>query len=80
MKNLLKFKKFYTNRNFNFIGLFSQDSKDTDFKLRFNTMMPRKNPMLAQASATNKNSIRKRKASYDVRGNKSATMGALPAN
>jgi len=50
VKELLKFKKFYTNRNFNFVGLFTQNSKDTNFKLRFNKAMPRKNPMLPVAT------------------------------
>ena len=44
--NLLQFKKFYTNRNFNFIDLFTVGSKDTQYKLRFSKSMPRRNPMV----------------------------------
>lgn len=29
-------KKFYTNRNFNFIKLFTKNSNDVDYKFRFN--------------------------------------------
>ena len=51
VRELLKFKKFYTNRNFNFVGLFTQDSKDTNFKMRFSKTMPRRNPMMPPSSA-----------------------------
>ena len=29
-------KNFYTNRNFNFLKLFTKDNKDIEYKLRFN--------------------------------------------
>ena len=54
-RNLLKLRKFYTNRNFDFVGLFTQNSKDINFKLRFNKSMPKKNPMLPSPSSIDKN-------------------------
>lgn len=36
MKQFYTMKNFYTNRNLNFLKLFTKDSKDVEFKLRFN--------------------------------------------
>ena len=43
--NLLSFRKFYTNRNFNFTQFFT-GNHDTSFKHRFTKSMPKFNPML----------------------------------